>query len=143
MIVRLSQQSFGWILRKFLRAGTLRLAERGWGITRTGRFACVTNYRDMEQPKGTISRGNLVSDFLRGTESVGEYLEEVRANTNSYTGFNLIVGEFSANMAMKWVIVRIAAKENGSSKPEHTASATRCWIRRGQKWILVKGNCKK
>ena len=47
------------------------------GVTRTGRFGCVTNYRDPRQPKGTVSRGNLVSDFLLGVETVTQYLQKV------------------------------------------------------------------
>jgi len=64
------------------------------GVTRTGRLAAVTNFRDPNQPKGEFSRGNLVADFLRGTDSVSEYLNKVKNNAENYTGFNLLVGEF-------------------------------------------------
>lgn len=72
------------------------LAQGGtWlGVTRTGRFACVTNYRDPDQPKGTVSRGNLVSDFLLGVETVIQYLQKVENEAEKYTGFNLLVGDF-------------------------------------------------
>lgn len=73
------------------------LAQGGtWlGITKSGRFAAVTNYRDPSQPKGKYSRGHLVSDFLRGDESVEEYLKFIKSRADNYTGFNLLLGDFS------------------------------------------------
>ena len=65
------------------------------GITKTGRFATVTNYRNPNQPNGKRSRGALVSEFLLGTISVLEYLSEVEKLSDEYTGFNLFVGDFS------------------------------------------------
>ena len=65
------------------------------GITKTGQFATVTNYRNPNQPNGKRSRGALVSEFLLGTISVLEYLNEVEKLKNEYTGFNLLVGDFS------------------------------------------------
>ena len=35
------------------------------GVTNTGRFGAVTNYRDPRAPLGTQSRGSLVADFLK------------------------------------------------------------------------------
>src|SRR5258708_7510243 len=48
------------------------------GITKTGHFAAVTNYRNPNQLNGKRSRGDLVSNFLLGTKSVSEYLHEVK-----------------------------------------------------------------
>jgi uncharacterized protein with NRDE domain len=43
------------------------------GITRTGRFAALTNYRDPEQRRtGTPSRGALVTSILESGASVAE-----------------------------------------------------------------------
>ena len=64
------------------------------GITKTGRFATVTNYRDPNQPTGKRSRGALVIDFLLGAISVSEYSQEVEKVSDEYTGFNLLVGDF-------------------------------------------------
>lgn len=64
------------------------------GITKSGRFACVTNYRNPNQTKGKISRGALVSNFLRGNNSVLNYLDKVESEAENYTGFNLLVGDF-------------------------------------------------
>ena len=65
------------------------------GITKNGRFAAVTNYRDPGRPAGSISRGRLVADFLTGDTDPGSYLQGVVENANEYSGFNLIVA--SAN----------------------------------------------
>ena len=68
------------------------------GITRSGRFAAVTNYRDPSAAKGKFSRGDLVSDFLKTNESVEDYLRKVQKNANAFSGFNLLVGEFSSQI---------------------------------------------
>jgi uncharacterized protein with NRDE domain len=64
------------------------------GITKNGRFAAVTNFRDPKQPKGKLSRGNLVKDFLFGKVSPNVYLQQIQADKEHYTGFNLFVGDF-------------------------------------------------
>ncbi len=65
------------------------------GITNLGRFAAVTNYRDPFAPKGKLSRGDLVSDFLKTDESVEDYLTKIQTNAADFSGFNLLVGEFN------------------------------------------------
>jgi uncharacterized protein with NRDE domain len=66
------------------------------GITRSGRIAAITNYREPGGPKpGAPSRGHLVSDFLSGNSSSQAYLEAVSAIGQTYSGFNLIVGDAS------------------------------------------------
>lgn len=63
------------------------------GITRSGRLAAITNFRDPSTIKASApSRGHLVSDFLAGEETPAEYLSRVRKNGDAYNGFNLIVG---------------------------------------------------
>src|SRR3954468_1894725 len=71
--------------------------ERGgtWlGVTKGGRFAAVTNFRDPSAiVKDAPSRGHLVSDFLRGTDAPANYLKHIAAISASYNGFNLIAGD--------------------------------------------------
>jgi uncharacterized protein with NRDE domain len=71
--------------------------ERGgtWlGVTKGGRFAAVTNFRDPSAlKKDAPSRGHLVSDFLRGTDAPSNYLSKIAATSSSYNGFNLIAGD--------------------------------------------------
>jgi uncharacterized protein with NRDE domain len=65
------------------------------GITKTGRIAAVTNYRQPDAPKGNISRGILAADFLKSGKSPTDYLSEVRRQADSFSGFNLLVGHFN------------------------------------------------
>lgn len=63
------------------------------GITRTGRFAALTNYRDpLQNVPGKRTRGELVNDYLTGKDEPFEYLEKVLAESEQYNGFNLLVG---------------------------------------------------
>lgn len=64
------------------------------GVTDTGRFAAVTNYRDPSAPNGISSRGELVAAFLKGDQTARQYLEHIHSRSNDYSGFNLLVGEF-------------------------------------------------
>lgn len=64
------------------------------GITREGKFAAITNYRDPAAIKtGAPSRGKLVSNFLTGPESAASYLKKVSRQAHKYNGFNLICGD--------------------------------------------------
>ena len=63
------------------------------GITKKGRIAAVTNYRDPASTKRNApSRGWLVRDFLLGSEGTKEYLNRVRQEGGKYNGFNLLAG---------------------------------------------------
>lgn len=62
------------------------------GITKTGRFAALTNFRDPSKPEtGKISRGALVRDYLAGTQSPIDFLTAL--DPEDYTGFNLLIGD--------------------------------------------------
>jgi uncharacterized protein with NRDE domain len=62
------------------------------GITRNGRFAALTNYRDPASHKPhTPSRGKLVADFLIGKDSIDTYLDTLQPA--DYNGFNLLLGD--------------------------------------------------
>ena len=75
-------------------AGRDLVAGGTWlGVTRGGRFAAVTNYREPLAPKGKLSRGELVADFLKCGRSAMKYAESVRSRGGHHSGFNLIVGE--------------------------------------------------
>lgn len=64
------------------------------GVTRAGRFAALTNFRDPRVSKTDApSRGQLVSDFLTSGREPREYLEEVAARAQHYNGFNLLAGD--------------------------------------------------
>jgi uncharacterized protein with NRDE domain len=83
-----------WDDRSDLLAGRdLRAGGTWFGITKKGRIAAITNYRDPASLKSHApSRGELVSDFLTGEEKPKEYLASLDLKAGGYNGFNLIVG---------------------------------------------------
>ena len=77
------------------------------GVTRTGRFAALTNYRDPAQNRSDApSRGALVADFLAGDKTPQAYLERIDAYGRQCNGYNLLVSDgetlwWSSNMGGK------------------------------------------
>jgi uncharacterized protein with NRDE domain len=71
--------------------------ERGgtWlGVTRAGRFAALSNYRDQEQADpAKPSRGTLPAQFLTHAESTLAYARRVDGDKHAYPGFNLLLGD--------------------------------------------------
>jgi uncharacterized protein with NRDE domain len=65
------------------------------GVTRRGRFAVVTNVREMRlaPPPLPISRGALVQEFLRGDASPEAFAREATRRGARFAGFNLICGD--------------------------------------------------
>lgn len=69
------------------------------GITRQGRFAALTNVREPGKAlPDAPTRGKLVSDFLSGTNSAQNYLEDLSVTANSYNGFNLLCGSLDEGL---------------------------------------------
>jgi uncharacterized protein with NRDE domain len=74
----------------------LDLKEKGtWlGVTRSGKFAAITNYRDPASWRAQApSRGKLVSDYLSGPDDAGNYLKRTVSQAQNYNGFNLLLGD--------------------------------------------------
>lgn len=66
------------------------------GITRRGKLAALTNYRDPASLKSKApSRGHLVSDYLRGRQTPENYLARIKPKAGQYNGFNLLIGDVS------------------------------------------------
>jgi len=64
------------------------------GITKSGRFAALTNYRNPnENQKNKQSRGHIVRNFLMSQLSPYDYLLALQKERNRYPGFNVIVGD--------------------------------------------------
>lgn len=61
-------------------------------IDRHGRFAAVTNLRGSYGVTGKLSRGNLVRDFVAGSEGPLEYAQRLEAKKDEYAGFHLVTG---------------------------------------------------
>jgi uncharacterized protein with NRDE domain len=62
------------------------------GVTKEGRWAALTNYREPNAPKGVLSRGHLVAEFLKGHDEPLAYVQELATQNEQYSGFNLVVG---------------------------------------------------
>lgn len=63
------------------------------GVTRQGRVAALTNYRDPRLPTGLRSRGALAADFLAGDESAADAARRIHAEAVDYGGFNLLLSD--------------------------------------------------
>src|SRR5699024_7597292 len=60
------------------------------GITKNGRFAALTNYRQgLAEDPAKVSRGQLVTRFLQSNDQAEEYVTKIKAS--DYNGFNLLV----------------------------------------------------
>ncbi|CAG4882848.1 D71 [Georgfuchsia toluolica] len=90
---RPTRSAFFWPEAPNLLAGRDLSAGGTWlGITRGGRFAALTNFRDPTQVKQlATSRGSLVTAFLQGTAKALDYLADVKLIGDRYNGFNLLV----------------------------------------------------
>lgn len=63
------------------------------GVSRSCRFAALTNIRAPGASTAPRSRGRLALDYLKSTIAPGDYLEQLAAEADQYGGFNLIVGD--------------------------------------------------
>ena len=64
------------------------------GITKNGRIAAITNFREpaLFNPNAP-SRGLLLSDYLTGTKTPKTYLKHIKTIGHRYNGFNLLLGD--------------------------------------------------
>ena len=80
------------------------------GVTRSGRFAALTNFREPGAHRAEApSRGALVSDFLRGREATLEFLARLAPHAARYNGFNLVTWDGETLAA--------TSNRNGSTHP--------------------------
>lgn len=67
------------------------------GVTRDGRFAALTNIRELEAgPAAGISRGQLVAEYLQpdlAEMDIWDYAQQVAQRGQDYAGFNLLLGD--------------------------------------------------
>lgn len=84
-----------WADRPQILAGRDLEAGGSWlGLTRSGRFAALTNYRDPGRHKPQApSRGKLVADFLAGNTAIDRWLDALQPSATDYNGFNLLLGD--------------------------------------------------
>jgi uncharacterized protein with NRDE domain len=81
-----------WQGGRILAGRDLRAGGTWLGVTRTGRVAVITNFRDptLTQPEGP-SRGQLPVAFLESQASAAAWLESLRPAAGSYSPFNLLL----------------------------------------------------
>lgn len=81
--------------KKDVLSGTDLEAGGTWlGITRKGKLAAITNFRERgNQKENAPSRGNIVSLYLKRDTEAREYLLELESRRDAYNGFNLILGD--------------------------------------------------
>jgi uncharacterized protein with NRDE domain len=91
---RPSEQAEFWSKYPELLAGKDLQAGGTWlGITKQGRFAAITNFRDLKNHRNDApSRGNLTLDFLVNDISPEEYYQKLKPTLDNYNGFNLLFG---------------------------------------------------
>lgn len=92
---RPTKKAHFWDSHPWVLAGRdLEMLGTWMGITRSGRFAALTNFRDpSQQLMDAKSRGELVSSFLCLNERPSKYLQDVINQRDLYNPFNLIVGD--------------------------------------------------
>ncbi|HEX2199380.1 MAG TPA: NRDE family protein [Burkholderiales bacterium] len=79
-----------WQDKPGILAGRDLEARGTWmGVSRSGKFAAVTNFRGGREPRAAESRGALVTRFLENGQAAGAYLDTLQPA--SYSGFNLLV----------------------------------------------------
>ncbi len=95
---RPAQPARFWQDAPHVLAGRDETAGGTWmGVTRSGRWAALTNYRAPNQyaPEAP-SRGALVADYLTGSAAPRTYAADVQARAERFNGFNLLVGRGAA-----------------------------------------------
>ena len=83
-----------WPDAPHILAGRDLIGQGTWlGLSRSGRLAALSNFRDpSERVKEGRSRGLLISDFLRETGPVRDGLNKIARQRSSYRSFNLLAG---------------------------------------------------
>jgi len=92
---RPTQASHFWPDHPGLLAGRDEQMGGTWmGITRQGRFAAITNYRDPERTaEAPRSRGELPLKYLTGEAGAQSFIAELAQQAGDYAGFNLLLGD--------------------------------------------------
>jgi uncharacterized protein with NRDE domain len=95
---RPTEAAHWWPDRPAVYAGRDGQAGGTWmGVTRGGRFAAITNFRDPSDRRTDVrSRGEIVGDFLAGNASPEAFIRELAPRAGLYNGFNLVAGDLDS-----------------------------------------------
>lgn len=61
------------------------------GISKEGRFAAITNYRDPRLPAKPYSRGDITKTFLSQSMDASTYIQKLQETKELYGGYNAII----------------------------------------------------
>lgn len=84
-----------WNDHPSILAGRDRQAGGTWlGVSRTGRFAALTNFRNPSGMRSDApSRGELVAEFLSGDASAEDFMRSLQSRAPAYNGFSLLASD--------------------------------------------------
>jgi uncharacterized protein with NRDE domain len=88
-------QTMAWWPETDVLAGKDLTAGGTWlGLTKSGRFALVTNIRgsSVDEKQYPNSRGKLPLDWLNGRQSSAEFAESLQLTSKDYAGYNIVFG---------------------------------------------------
>ncbi|KAG9151684.1 hypothetical protein Leryth_001989 [Lithospermum erythrorhizon] len=106
-------KAVGWWEGGDIVGGRDELGGGTWlACSRSGRFAFLTNVRELHSQTNVKTRGELPVRFLEGTESPKEFADEVVRQGDWYNGFNLIIADFCS---MNMVYITNRPKGDGMS----------------------------
>ena len=90
---RPTEYAHWWDGQQVLAGKDLKGGGTWLGITKTGKVAAVTNYRDPKNIREDAkTRGNLTTNFLiHDDEDIEGYLKQLNAEGGDYNGFNLLL----------------------------------------------------
>ena len=103
-----------WEGNQVLAGQDLQAGGTWLGVSRSGRLAALTNYRQFPlSPQARPSRGALVLEFLQGQDSALDYLTLVQAQSAQYNPFNLLVFDGHHLMGLESRHARILSMPHG------------------------------
>jgi uncharacterized protein with NRDE domain len=94
-----------WWEEGILAGRDLKAGGTWLGISRSGRFAAVTNVRDpsiKDNPCPRPSRGHLVTEFLQGDAAPERFVRSLLQSLCAPSPFNLLVGQIGHDQSTLW-----------------------------------------
>lgn len=92
LYTRPTRKAHFWDHSDILAGKDLKKGGSWLGVTKTGKIAALTNFRDINSIKDDApSRGDIIKNYLSGEQRAKKYLETLK-NGRQFNGFNLIAG---------------------------------------------------
>jgi len=91
---RPTQALYEWENSPIIAGQDLQSGGTWMGVTASGRWAVITNFRDGQDQKSyPTSRGHILQDFLESELTPIRFAQELEKKQCDYAGFNLFVGD--------------------------------------------------